>query len=131
MRRDPATDTADLFSFARDYLHAYLPKARRLSPNTVQAYRISLECFLGYLNEAEHLERAQVGFEHFDRAHLKAWLTWMSQQRHYSPRTITLRLTAVKTFLAYASHEDITLLALSQAAKALRAPASPAHRSST
>lgn len=125
MKRDPATDGPNLFSFARDYLHGYLPKVRALSPNTIQAYRISLECFLGYLAEAEHLDRTQLSFDHFDRTHLKAWLTWMSEQRHYAPRTITLRLTAIKTFLAYSACEDITLIALSQAAKNLRAPASP------
>lgn len=125
MKRDPDTDAANLFSFARDYLHAYLPKVRGLSPKTIEAYRISLECFLGYLSEAEHIDRAQVSFDHFDRAHLKAWLTWMNEQRRYAPRTITLRLTAIKTFLAYCSQEDITLIALSQAAKTLRAPASP------
>ncbi len=125
MKRDPATDGPNLFSFARDYLHGYLPKVRGLSPKTIQAYRISLECFLGYLSEAEHLDRTQLSFDHFDRTHLKAWLTWMSQQRHYAPRTITLRLSAVKTFLAYSACEDITLIALSQAAKTLRAPASP------
>ena len=32
---------------------------------------------------------------------------------------------AIKTFLAYSSREDITLIALSQAAKALRAPSCP------
>jgi site-specific recombinase XerD len=125
MRRDPATDAPNFFALARDYLHGYLPKARRLSPKTIEAYRISLECFLGYLDQAEHIDRAQVGFEHFDRPHLKGWLAWMSQQRHYAPKTVALRLTAVKAFLAYSSHEDITLLALSQAAKALKAPASP------
>src|SRR6188768_2654112 len=100
MKRDPDTDAANLFSFARDYLH-------------------------GYLTAAEHIDRAQVSFDHFDRAHLKAWLTWMREQRGYAPRTITLRLTAIKTFLAYCSQEDITLIALSEAAKTLRAPASP------
>lgn len=125
MKRAPATDAPNLFGFARDYLHGYLPKVRGLSPRTIQAYRISLECFLGYLTEAEHLDRAQISFDLFDRDHLKAWLTWMREQRHYAPRTIALRLTAIKTFLAYASHEDITLIALSQGAKALRAPASP------
>ena len=79
MKRDPDTDAPDLFSFARDYLHGYLPKVRGLSPKTIQAYRISLECFLGYLAEAEHLDRAQVSFDHFDRTHLKAWLAWMSR----------------------------------------------------
>lgn len=125
MRRDPATDAANLFSFARDWLHGYLPTVRGLSPKTIQAYRISLDCFLGYLAEAEGIDRAQVSFDQFDRAHLKAWLTWMREQRGYAPRTITLRLTAVKTFLAYSASEDITLMALSQAAKTLRAPASP------
>ena len=123
MRRDPATDAPDLYSFARDYLHGYLPTVRRLSGKTIEAYRISLECFLDYLTEAERLQRAEVDFEHFDRAHLKAWLAWMGQQRHYAPRTVTLRLTAVKTFLAYSACEDITLIALSQAAKTLKAPA--------
>ena len=49
----------------------------------------------------------------------------MTDQRHYAPKTVTLRLSAVKAFLAYASHEDLTLVALSQAAKALKAPVHP------
>ena len=28
MRRDPHTGAPDFFSFARDYLHAYMPKTR-------------------------------------------------------------------------------------------------------
>jgi site-specific recombinase XerD len=125
MRRDPDTDAPNFWAFARDYLHAYLPRSRQLSPTTIQAYRISLECFLGYLSEVEHVEREHVTFEHFERAHLKAWLAWMSEQKGYAPKTITLRLSAIKTFLAYSSQEDITLVALSQAAQALQAPASP------
>jgi integrase/recombinase XerD len=117
MRRDPRTGAPDLFSFARDYLHIYMPKVQGLSPKTIEAYRISLECFLGYLAESEHVERDHVSFDHFGRQHLKAWLTWMTDQRHYAPKTVTLRLSAIKAFLAYASHEDITLVALSQAAK--------------
>jgi len=125
MKRDPKTDAPDFFSFARDYLHTYLPTVQRRSPKTIEAYRISLECFLSYLAEHEHIERAHVSFDHFDRQHLKGWLAWMAGERHYAPKTIALRLSTVKAFLTYASHEDITLVALSQAAKALRAPASP------
>jgi integrase/recombinase XerD len=125
MRRNPATGAPDLFSCARDYLHAYMPRVRALSPKTIEAYRISLECFLGYLAEAEHVDREHVSFDHFDGQHLKAWLTWMTEQRHYTPATVALRLSAVKAFLAYAAREDITLVALSQAARALKTPAQP------
>jgi integrase/recombinase XerD len=49
----------------------------------------------------------------------------MTDQRHYTPKTVTLRLSADKAFLTYAAHEDLTLVALSQSAKALKAPAAP------
>lgn len=49
----------------------------------------------------------------------------MAEERHYAPATIAPRLSTVKAFLAYCSGEDIALVTLAQAAKALRAPASP------
>ena len=125
MRRDPKTGAPDFYCFARDFLHAYMPKTRGLSPKTIEAYRISLECYLNYLTDTERIERDRVSFDHFDRQHLKGWLTWMADQRHYATKTVTLRLSAVKAFLAYASGEDLTLVALSHAAKALKAPAHP------
>ena len=69
MRRNPQTGAPDFFRFARDFLHAYMPKTRGLSPKTIEAYRISLECFLSYLAETEHVERDRVNFDHFDRQH--------------------------------------------------------------
>jgi integrase/recombinase XerD len=125
MKRDPNNDAPNFFSFAREYLHTYLPTVRGLSPRTIEAYRISLECFVGYLADHENVQPERVSFDHFDRRHLKTWLTWMVEDRHYTPTTIALRLSAVRAFLTYSSHEDITLVALSQAAKALRSPASP------
>ncbi len=125
MRRDETTDAADFFTFARDYLRTYLPTVRSLSARAIEAYRISLECFLTFLTDREHVERAKVSFDHFDRARLKAWLTWLGDDQHYAIRTITLRLSAVRAFLAYAGAEDVTLVALSQAARSLKAPTAP------
>jgi site-specific recombinase XerD len=125
MRRDPVTGAPDFFSYAWDYLHVYVPRVRAMSPKTIEAYRISLECFLGYLDQIGHVPREHVCFDHFDRPHLKAWLAWMTGQQGYAPKTVTLRLSAVKAFLAYAVQEDITIMPLSQAARALKAPAQP------
>lgn len=125
MKRNPNTDAPEFFSFARDYLHTYMPTVRGCSPRTIEAYRISLECFLSYLADQGHVEREHVSFDHFDRTHLKGWLAWMVSDRHYASKTIALRLSAIKAFLVYSSYEDITLVALSQAAKTLRLPPSP------
>src|SRR5450755_1642540 len=48
-----------------------------------------------------------------------------SRRQDYAKRTITLRLSAIKAFLAYAAAEDVTLVALSQAARSLKAPSAP------
>ncbi len=124
MKRDPKTDIPNVYSFAREYLHRYLLTVRGCSPKTIEAYRISLECFVSYLVESENVERAKVSFDYFDRTHLKAWLAWMVDNRHYAPKTIALRFSAIKAFLAYSSYEDITLMTLSQTARTLRSPAS-------
>ena len=125
MKRDPSTGAPDFYSFARDYLHTYLPTIRGLSPKTIEAYRISLECFLDYLAEHEHIERAQrqlrplrppapQGLAGLDdrSAALRAQDGHVAAERRQSVPGLR-------------SDEDLTLVALSQAAKALKAPASP------
>lgn len=92
MKRDLLTDEDNVWVFAREFLYAYMPKARGLSPATIQAYRLSLECFLAFLTEEHHLERCEVTFDHFDREDLKGWLSWMNTESSYAPKTITLSL---------------------------------------
>lgn len=125
MKRHPLTDEANVWVFARDFLHGYMPKTRGLAPATIQAYRISLECFLDFLTTHHHLHRFEVTFTHFTRDYLKEWLTWMNTEQGYAPKTIMLRLAAIKSFLAYSAAEDISLISLHHAAQTLKAPRAP------
>ena len=125
MKRHPVSDAPDFWDLARDFLHSYLPAVRAASVRTIEAYRISLECFLTFLTDHAHINRTDITFDCFDRTHLKAWLAWMNEHKNYAPRTITLRLTAIRTFLAYAAAEDIALVALHNAVATLRPPAIP------
>lgn len=96
MRRGPETGAPDFYVFTKDYLHTYLSTVQQRSPKTIEAYRISLECFLDYLADHEH-----INFDHFNRQYLKGWLACMVGERGYSHKTVALRLITVKAFLAY------------------------------
>lgn len=125
MKRDTTNANPNFWGYARNYLHEYMPKVRALSPKTIEAYRISLECFVDYLVDQQDISHKDIGFDHFERKFLKEWLIWMRETKNYQPKTLSLRLTAVKAFLRYASQEDLRLVALHEAAKALKAPALP------
>ena len=81
MTRDRTTAAPDFYTFARGYLHTYLPTVQRRSAKTIEAYRISLECFLAYLAETESIERAHV------IEHLRVYLA------EFHPDTSTLPAT--------------------------------------
>ena len=124
-KRDVETGEADFWGMARSFLHSYCPKVRGLSYKTVEAYRISLESFIAYLGEVDGASGADVTFDLVDRGHLKGWVAWMSGERGYSPRTVGLRLTAMRSFLSYCSAEDATLQAVYRAAKTVKGPTLP------
>ena len=123
--RTHGTGEPDFWGMARSFLHDWVPRVRGLSWKTVEAYRISLECWLAYLEESSGKSGADVTFSCVTRDSLKGWLRWMREVRGLSPKTIGLRLTAMRSFLAFCASEDATLFALSQAAKAIKAPPVP------
>ena len=122
MKRDPTTGASNFYTFTRDYLHTYLPTVARRSPKTIEAYRISLECFLHYL--ADHDRRARPRQLRPLRAATPQGLAGLDE-----PAGTTRRHRAAaehhQAFLTYCSGEDITLVALSQAARPV--PTGPAR----
>lgn len=124
-KRSKVTLEADFWGMARSFLHSYCPKVRGLSYKTVEAYRISLESFVSYLGECDGAFGAEVTFDLVDRAHLKGWIAWMSGEREHAPKTVGLRLTAMRSFLKYCAAENATLQTIYQTAKSIKGPTPP------
>jgi len=114
----------EFWQFARDYLHDYCPKTRRMSPKTIEAYRIGLEGFITYLATAGTV-RPDVTFDYFDRVTVKQYSTWMTTIKSYAPKTVDLRLTVLKSFLKYAAWQDPELMALHDQVAAIKPPKIP------
>jgi len=124
-KRDTKVGTANFWGYARSFLHEWMPKVRQLSDKTIEAYRISLECLISFLVEKKGIAKCDIGFDCLQYPVLKEWVKWMAIVKEYKPKTIGIRLTSVKAFLKYCSHEDIMLMSLYMNAKPLKAPSPP------
>lgn len=125
MTRRTATGEASFWQHARDFLHDYCPKTRRMSPKTIEAYRIGLENYLSYLDAERHIARQHVSFDHFDRSAIRGYSDWMTTVKGYSAKTVDLRLTVIKSFLRFAGWKDPGLMALHETASQVKAPKTP------
>lgn len=125
MPKRNADATPSFWGMARSFLHVHCERTRRMSPKTVEAYRIALECYVSYLAGVEGVARPDVTFDHLERPHVRAWATWMADEAGYAPRTVALRLAAMRSFLAYCGAEDASLAALHEQAATVRGPKVP------
>lgn len=112
------------WQFARDWLHDYCTRTRRMSPATIEAYRLGLEAFITFLT-SDGIDRKNISFDCFNHKTLTAYTTWMTATKGYKPRTVDLRLTVLKSFLKYAAWQDPELMALHETAATIRAPKAP------
>jgi len=101
----------DFWQLARSYLHDYMPVTRNLSDKSVEAYKQSLKTYLQYLKVEKSIVNEQVTFDVFSRDNIKNYVSWL-KEKSYVPKTINLKLTAIRSFLKYCSEEDFELRGL-------------------
>lgn len=92
----------------RAYLHDYMPAVRNLSDKSVEAYKQSLKTYLTFLAEMKSLADGAVIFETFSRDNIKEYVIWL-KGKDFAPKTINLKLTAIRSFLKYCAEEDFEL----------------------
>lgn len=107
MKYNRKQDTS-FWKLARSYLHEYMPLVRNLSDKTVESYKISIKLFLKFINEEKKIPDEKITFDIFSKDNLKDYVVWL-KNKSAAPKTINLRMTAIKSFLKYSSGEDFEL----------------------
>ena len=99
-------DSRVFWSVSKEFVTHRLPEIRKSSPNTVKAYRDSLNKFIDYLESEKKLHRADISFENFSKANITDFLDWMLNTKKYAEKTCNLRITAINALLEYAANEN-------------------------
>jgi len=98
----------DFWRMARAYLNDFMPAVRNQSDKSVAAYKQSLNSYLSFLESEKGLKEDQVTFDTFNRSNVTDFVEWLREKK-YAPKTINLKLTAVRSFLKYCADEDFEL----------------------
>jgi site-specific recombinase XerD len=88
----------------------YLVEQRALSPQTVAGYRDAFTLFLTFAHR--HLGKwpAAMSLSDITPALILAFLDHLERERHNSVRSRNIRLAALRAFLKFASHHDLSAL---------------------
>lgn len=99
-------NSMQFWTLSKRFVSHQLPEIRKASPNTVKAYRDSINGFIDYLESEKHVRRETMAFEDFSRANITDFLDWMLNVKNYAKKTSNLRITAIHSLLEFAAHED-------------------------
>lgn len=113
-------DSAFFWSSAFEFINNELPVIRKKSFNTVEAYRHSLNVYIDFLESEKSVKRKDICYQDFNKNNLKDFLIFMKNLRKLSEKTCNLRMTAIRTLLAYAAEESIDITPIYVNAKTIK-----------
>ncbi|HJW74552.1 MAG TPA: tyrosine-type recombinase/integrase [Thermoleophilia bacterium] len=98
----------------QDFFHRRLFAERGASAQTIASYRDTFELLLRFAQRQTRRPPSALALDDFDAPMVLAFLSHLEEDRGNSPRTRNLRLTAVRSFMRYASLREPASLPVAQ-----------------
>ena len=122
-KKDASKDSTTFWKMTKDYIDHRLPDIRKVSPNTIAAYRNSLNKYIDYVEAIKGVRRTDICFADFNKTNLTDYVDWMMNDKKLSAKTCNLRITAIHTLLEYAANENSTdLMGIYLESKSIKGP---------
>lgn len=90
-----------------EFFDTFLPNIRLASKRTVSSYADSFAIFFQFLYEAKGIQHNLVTYKQLNVVLFEEFMLWMKNVRNYSPSSMRQRITAIASFLKYASHREM------------------------
>lgn len=107
------------------FLVEYAPRRRCLSDNTLRSYRDTFVLLLRWLSEEAGRLPDSISVEDLGRRRIEAFCLWLSSARDAGPSTVNARLSAIRSFAAYAASVEPACLAWSESIREIRPSKAP------
>ena len=105
-----------------EYFDTFLPEIHNSSKNTISAYADAFAIFFQFLNDKMKLPHYLVTYKHFTVTMFDEFILWMKNERRYSASSTRQRISAIVSFLKYASRREMSALNAYSAAKGTDVP---------
>ncbi|HTP07448.1 MAG TPA: tyrosine-type recombinase/integrase [Anaerolineae bacterium] len=105
-----ATAPPSFPALVQAYFADYLPQQRALSAQTIAAYRDAFVLFLKFAESRLGKSPAMMALADITPDLIMAFLDDLETQRHNSVRSRNARLAALRSFLKFAAHRDVSSL---------------------
>lgn len=93
-----------------EYFEVFLPEIHNASKNTISTYADAFAVFFRFLQEKKELPHYLVTYKYFTVVLFDEYLLWLRNERNYSDSSILSRMSAITTFLKYASRREIAAI---------------------
>jgi site-specific recombinase XerD len=80
-----------------------LARQLQASPRTIASYRDTIKLLLGYIHDSTGKQPSTLDWDELDEPLIARFLDHLEHDRHNSPRTRNLRLTAIRSLFKYAA----------------------------
>jgi site-specific recombinase XerD len=114
MKTNKTAQSALFFSLTWEFLNEYLPKQAGHSHDTVESYRDSLTLFRRFLTNEQQKSLAKFKFSDCTKDCIYDFREYL-RQRDNKSSTVNVRVTAIRSYLNYASDMDISVQSIALA----------------
>lgn len=99
-------------ALVQTYFTEYLDQQRAVSPHTIAAYRDAFVLFFEFAQSHLGKSPAEMAFADITSDLVVAFLDHLERKRHNSIRSRNTRLAAIRSFMKFAAHRDVSSLHL-------------------
>lgn len=108
-----------------EYFNVYLPLNKKCSKNTIASYADGFVAFFQFYKEEKNTEHYQIEYTDIKLQSVDEFVLWMQNKKKYSAASQKQRISALSSFLKYASRREMSALGAFNAVSQTQTPKIP------